>query len=251
MKLLFAGDTHGSIRQWQYLVEQAHRAGADRIFQLGDFGYFEHVHPGYLDNVSTIASRFDIDIYWLDGNHDNHPMIWHSHKELNDEGFAICRDNLFYSHRGHRWNWEGLDFLSIGGAFSIDWQYRRDCHSWWSQTEMIREEDVDASIAGGSVDVLLSHDAPAHVDLQTYFHIGGTNAAYKQDEKSMLSRERLHEIIVETHPRYIWHGHMHLRYMDDKFILNNHRVRVEGLNQNGTGPESFRFVELKDGKVLL
>lgn len=252
MDLMLAGDVHGDLNHWQVLTGACRRFGVNRIFQLGDFGYFDHLgsHRGNMDKISKIAARNDVHIYWLDGNHDNHPLLWDLYQEEDDEGFIVVRDNIRYSPRGHHWTWEGVRFVSVGGAYSIDKEYRHPGVSWWD-TEMITENDVQKAVSGGKVDVALFHDAPKHVDLLPYFHVRGTNAFYKQDHNSLLNRERLHDVVVGCEPKYIWHGHMHLRYMDDRFHIGGHPVRVEGLGMNGHGPDSYRVISLDDGKVII
>ena len=43
MRILLAGDTHGNTTHVRYLIDVAVDQGCDRIFQLGDFGAWEHM----------------------------------------------------------------------------------------------------------------------------------------------------------------------------------------------------------------
>lgn len=60
MRVLFAGDTHGNVPFCRYLAKQAARlVGADRVLQVGDFGFWEHEKNGvkFRDLVSEAATR--------------------------------------------------------------------------------------------------------------------------------------------------------------------------------------------------
>lgn len=246
MNLMLAGDTHGQLQHWQYLIGQATQIPVKRIFVLGDFGYWEHQDDRYLHKLSRMLRHEGITCYFLDGNHENHPLLWEKYTETDDEGFVIVRDNILYSPRGHRWTWDGVSFLSLGGAHSVDKNDRIEGKSWWP-TETITEDDVKLASVGGKVDVLLSHDAPAHVDIGTYMYSAGKSFSMKFDNDTKLNRERLHEVVVATSPKYIFHGHWHLRYMDDRFHLDGHRVRVEGLDCHNTFKDSWKLIHLREG----
>jgi hypothetical protein len=61
--------------------------------------------------------------------------------------------------RGARFTVVGRSFVSLGGAPSIDFETRVPGGDWWP-TEMITYEDVAHVVAGGTADVMLTHDAP-------------------------------------------------------------------------------------------
>lgn len=240
---MLAGDTHGNNTHWQYLINQCVKAGVKIIFQLGDFGYWEHdpYHDKrYLHKLSRMLKRAGIKVYFLDGNHDNHPLLWKKYKELDDEGFVIVRDNIFYSPRGHRWTWNDVTFLSLGGAYSVDCWDRNEGVDWWRETEMVRDSDVNRAIAGGPVDILLTHDAPEHVDMAHHFWTRGLGVRWtKDDDKSHLNRARIQKVVELTQPKNVFHGHMHLRYTDDSVTPEGHRVEVFGLGRDGDKSHSY------------
>jgi hypothetical protein len=55
------------------------------------------------------------------------------------DGFVEVTDRILWAPRGHRWTWQGVRFLALGGAFSIDRQYRKlDSGRWgWFKEEVI------------------------------------------------------------------------------------------------------------------
>lgn len=242
MKILLAGDTHADLFWWDHLIAAAKQFECELIFQLGDFGYFENipVYREYLDELSVMLREADIDAYWLDGNHDNHPLLWKKHKPKAD-GFATVRPRLRYAPRGHCWTWDGVKFLAVGGAYSIDRADRTLGKSWWAE-ELTTDEDVVKACSHGFVDVLLSHDAPMGVNIPNII----PDIALANE-----NRERLREVVVNTLPSVVAHGHYHRRYTDLIDIplgavkpadelgaytrMAWHRVRVEGYHCNFAG----------------
>lgn len=170
MKILIAGDVHGSTSHMVYLLEQARRKDAEKLFQVGDFGYWEHARPGveYLNRVQAHALSHGVDVYFLDGNHDNRALLLEKYQERDDEGFIIVRPNIKYADRGHTWDWDGTRFIALGGAYSIDKSYRLKLEYaeqklgayWFPGEEMTALEWSYVLKDRSNVDVVLAHDKP-------------------------------------------------------------------------------------------
>jgi len=129
MKILALGDSHCDAKYLDRAVRVASREGCDALLQLGDFGYFEHLPEGrkflqllefYLAQASR-ESGTDLLFYWIDGNHDNHEMLWDKYgvgkDGISNGEFVPIRDHIIYIPRGHRWEWDGTRFLACGGAY--------------------------------------------------------------------------------------------------------------------------------------
>lgn len=234
MKILFLGDTHGDISAWHDAIFTAKENEIGTIVQLGDFGYWEHTEKGYefIQTVSMSLRLSNINGYFIDGNHENHTMLRHNYTETNDEGFVIVRQNLLYIPRGHRWVWDGVKFLGLGGAYSIDKNSRREGSSWWPE-EMITTGEAYRAVEGGYVDVMLSHDAPAYVPLNRIIP-----GFFKDDQNTYQNRKLLQQVVEHTHPKRLFHGHYHHRY-DFDLIDTWGRTKVVGLNCNNAYPEAY------------
>lgn len=238
MRFLLLGDTHGNDKFFERACQAATESGCDRIFQLGDFGYWEHYPEGvrYLDAVRELLEEYGLTCVWIDGNHENHPLLWEKYRDDCDlshtGGFWTIRAGLFYAPRGLRWAWDGITFLALGGAYSIDREYRTPGKSWWG-TEMITDEDVIKASAGGPVDVMLTHDAPNEADIPSLRRQDPLDYPQSRNNREMVS-----EVVRQTRPQFLAHGHYHDRYSD---ILHYpvgvdgdgrqllHSVQVEGL----------------------
>jgi len=67
VRIVVAGDAHGNTMYINKLVSISSKESVDRIVQVGDFGYWEHIDNGkYLDEVSCIVQLHNVDIYWID-----------------------------------------------------------------------------------------------------------------------------------------------------------------------------------------
>lgn len=243
MLLMLAGDTHGDFKHLTYLITECVSYGIKVIFVLGDFGYWEHTSSGklFLDDLNVALRREGIDLIFLDGNHENHPLLWESYESDRDDGFVEIRSSIFYSPRGHRWEWDGVKFLSLGGAYSIDKDWREAGTEWWP-TEMITDEDVERC-GTEPVDVLLSHDVGGEVDIQTFFALA-KRGFFQPEKNTTLNRYRLQQVISATQPRFIYHGHYHLDYRTQVHFGDDIR-EIRGLNCNGTRKKSYFIVNLK------
>lgn len=221
--------------------------------------------PEYLQITSEFATLNNIPFYWLDGNHENHSWLRMTGQEwmklqydgqhapaapysesLNDEGFWQIRPNLFYSPRGHRFEWDGVKFMTFGGAFSIDRAWRTIGDSWWWQEEIELEEVTAALEDPASVDVLLSHDLPNGVDIRAMMAKRGVD--YRNIPESERGRLRLRSVLEGVKPIQVYHGHYHINYVQWP-DWGYGPVRVEGLDCDGTGKQSWTILDTEDFNV--
>jgi calcineurin-like phosphoesterase family protein len=239
-RVLSVGDVHARGAWMEVVCAQAHRLGCEAILQLGDFGFWPHEDDGraYLEVVAELLERFELDCFFLDGNHDNLDALFSS--ELPAAGpFRRMGPRLYYVPRAARWTWQGISFLAMGGAHSIDkhWRLANEPapRSWWWPEELIREADVRRALEGGPVDVLVAHDCPAGVDLGDFV----------LDEETERNRLVLKRIVDGTRPRLLLHGHWHRRasgwYRNSELGF---ATRVEGLDIERTYERNWLLLDL-------
>lgn len=258
-KILLAGDTHGDANAVKTLLEKARDIEADALFVLGDFGIWDHHDGGaFTDHVSRFTQRYGgIPVCFLPGNHDNYDLLfkWEAENSRTRDGFVFVKEGLFYSPRGHRFTWGGVRFLSLGGAYSVDkeWRVIQDGidlaqvrsmkergmslnakekhllktgqHRWWSQEEISEQEMWDAA-KGGDVDVMLAHDKPR-------------DAVVDWNRKDLVecwpNQDRIQSVIDHTHPKLYVHGHLHYAY---ETTLPKTETFVKGLDCDPTASRS-------------
>lgn len=240
MKICFIGDTHGNGPFLDKICKIASDHGCKVLYQLGDFGYFPHTDWGqkFLKQLSYSLLLNDQELYFLDGNHDNHPLLFEAPDR--GDGFRFIRDRIFYSPRGHRWTWDGIRFMSLGGAYSIDkdpnptygWKGRTEGWNWWPE-EMITVEQMDKAANRGPIDVLLSHDLPTKANIP--------NLRNKDEYPATnINRARLQYVVDQTRPGLVLTGHWHdcfQSYIDYPYAVEGgldwHRVLCHTLAHDG------------------
>jgi predicted phosphodiesterase len=246
-RVMFLGDTHGNIGWLSHAYKRADQLGCQVIVQCGDFGYWEHTDEGadYLDRASKMADFHEIPLVWIDGNHENHAVLRANYApgcarhEPTAEGFWLIRPDVAYAPRGLVWTWSDVTFLALGGAYSIDKEYRRPGSSWWPE-ETITEAEVYAAIGDGQVvDVMVCHDAPAGCP-GTIPGDGTWDRKKDAWPESLANRERVKAVMKVRRPKLLVHGHYHHRNSQ-----NYEGVQVEGLGRDND-PQSIHVVQLAD-----
>lgn len=191
------GDWHHDTPTVLGALDWIHANGISTIIQVGDFGFFDtHASSEFLSRVNRRAAKYGINIIFLDGNHEDHPLLWseYADSERSDEGFWKIRNNIWYSPRGNSWDWFGLTLATVGGAYSIDRAYRTLDVDWFLEEE-IRYSDFEHL---DRADILFTHDAP------TTFP-----AAMLPIPESYESRRMIDRLLDRTRPLLHIHGHYH------------------------------------------
>lgn len=112
---------------------------------------------------------------------------------------------------GRRWTSYVRQFLSLGGATSVDREWRTPGVEWWPD-EAITDEHVDAAIAGGAGDVMITHESPARTPVRAVREVLRTNPLGVPDHvraESAASRRRVTRVWDAVRPSLLIHGHMH------------------------------------------
>lgn len=219
MKIIISGDTHMNLPYCQFLVKTAKLIGCDRVFVVGDFGYWEHQYEGiaFLDKLNTFANILNVQVYFLDGNHDKTSLLLEKYQDSPDaEGFLLVRPYIRYAPRGHRWTWDNCRFIALGGAYSVDKFERLSLEarhpkyggpeSLWFPEEEMSDGDMDQILENqDQVNVILAHDKPR-----------GSNPDWNRKDfvGCLPNQDRLQRAVLALGPRYFFHGHLHYAYED-------------------------------------
>ncbi len=258
-KLLVAGDWHGDTNHAYHVLVTASKRDCSAVMQVGDFGYWEHSQDGekFLKNVSRQSVMQGVPVYFIDGNHENHTMLREKYGPTNEqhettpEGFWVIRDNVFYIPRGIVWEWSGRRFMGLGGAYSVDrdWRImqelkkRKPLTLWWPEEELTDDEVAAAVKAGeGGIDVIFTHDKPR----------GSTPPWDRKDlPECWPNQDRVLEVVKAVQPRLLFHGHLHVRYDDEIRIGDDDKwLKVVGLNCNPDAQMKYPGVQAESYEVL-
>lgn len=237
-----AGDWHGET-SWAFkAVKAAHDAGIKTIFQLGDFGIFGGSGEKYRRKLDMLCGRLGVTIVVVDGNHEDHVRI--ANLPVREDGLRIFAPRILIAPRGWRWTINNTTFVALGGANSIDREWRTPNVSWWEQ-EQISMGDVYRTIEGGYADVMLAHDCPEGVNIPMNHRDSDwtkQGIAYANQ-----SRATMRAAVDGVRPSMFFHGHYHVYY--DKFVtLGNfttgdvYKTRYIGLDMNGSDEHNMVFL---------
>jgi predicted phosphodiesterase len=236
---LLVGDVHGNQMHTEQVFYRARALKADRIVQLGDFGYGFDVDIDGKCKFTKWCSRkveeFGVPLYFLGGNHENWDML-----EVWDQRTTAPKElspGVFYVPRATMHTVTGVRVLFCGGAASVDWEYRKRHQKltgkkvWWPQ-EGISKADVDRCAALGHAHILLTHDFPWEctvVDrhLSDYWGVVA-------EERTKCNRRRVSQILANCGASKVYHGHLHRDYLEMIHDANGHDVIVQGLNCDNT-----------------
>jgi predicted phosphodiesterase len=147
------GDIHG---EWELYHQTATDAinfgGCDRTIQVGDFGV-GFSGPYWHDRADEF--HWDGTHRFIRGNHDKP---------------SKCKDMPGWIKDGRVEN----DVMFIGGAWSIDWQYRTEGTSWWADEELSSSElyEIHNVYATVKPRVIITHDCPLHISKAMFFDTG-------------------------------------------------------------------------------
>lgn len=206
--VMLAGDWHGNKTRALEVIRLAAARGITVVLHLGDFGFWVPCAAtrSYLDRLNTECVDLGVTLLWVDGNHECHPELLSI--PLEDNGVRYIRSNIVHLPRGFRWTWSESTWMSLGGAHSVDTFSRIEGVSVW-QEEHLSREDIENAIAGGPVDVMVTHDCPSGVDIP-----GLTPNAFPSYEiyAGDVHRAKLAEVVDAVQPLMLFHGHYHVKY---------------------------------------
>lgn len=209
--IYITGDTHAHIDIGKLgeanFPEQTELTKDDYLIILVDFGFVWD--GGHRDKWGQDLLRSKPwTTLFIDGNHDCHPLIWEFPKKEMFGGIVReINDSIFYLERGELYTIDGYTFLTLGGAESIDRQYRIPGVDWWA-TESIRVEDYQRAvdnvnqlrISNQPLDFVLTHCAPDLIEPQIGEYILKTQ-----------SSNRLGDLAYNIPPFKSWFfGHYHV-----------------------------------------
>lgn len=249
--IALAGDWHGNVAHAEHSIYTAANSGASVLIQLGDFG----VWPGskgqhYLDAVSTAARTAGLDVYFLDGNHEDFDQLYAV--DIDEiTGLRNMRPGVIHLPRGSRWEWEGLRFCALGGATSLDRGARQVGLSWWPQ-EAITATQAATVVDEGTTDVLLTHDCPEGVTIPGIDRLSSLRRWPETELRAAWGhRELLAEIVSALTPTHIFHGHFHQDYETTCVLHTAGVTAVRGLADDTAGLDSsLLMVRLSDLKQV-
>lgn len=179
------GDVHGLWNDYQTVI-----ADCERSIQLGDFGIgmgqSDYWHDRVNDTIGGTGHRF------IRGNHDNPNQ---------------CPKMLSWIADGTVEN----DVMFVGGAWSIDADYRTPGYDWW-QTEQLSSSEFERVLDTYLTvrpRVMITHDCPTLTAYRMFIRTG--KRVWGGQPKLYLTRtgEMLQYMFEQHQPEQWYFGHWH------------------------------------------
>ena len=231
MSILLSGDFHNDAcgellyLTKDYLLEQYGRKQFKEIkyhIILGDGGF---LWPGReakdIINFKALSER-PFPILCIFGNHE--PVLGRSDLPEIDIGIGekvilVNEEKPFvaYLKRGKVYHIENKKFLALGGALSIDKDYREPNFSWWKNEYWSKKEksDVFALLEkDNNFDYVLSHTGPNSINKKIFYYLPGIHLAKYQDEVAALN-DRI-DRKINFKQWFCAHWHEIYYYFDEK-----------------------------------
>jgi len=165
--IYITGDKHANFYEVYNFCEEEKTNINDLMIVLGDAGinYFNDERDYKLKNK---LKECNITFFCVHGNHEERPENIKTYKKKNFcNGIVYYEEeypNILFAKDGEIYNLDNKSVLTIGGAYSVDKEYRLIFGYQWYESEQPSEETkkkiLDIVNKNKDVDIVLSHTCP-------------------------------------------------------------------------------------------
>ena len=227
------GDMHRDFRRLVYFCFENNTSKDDIMIILGDAGINYY---GIDDNrLKRQLSTLDITLFCIHGNHERRPENIKSYKEKEFKGGMVYFEeeypNILFAKDGEVYDFDGKSVLVIGGAYSVDKDYRiANNLGWWDDeqpSEDTKNKVLDMLDKGLGVDIVLTHTCPYKYLPYEVFLEGIDQSKVDQTTEKFLD-------VVEDKLNYKkWYcGHFHTNKIIDKMIFMFEDARMLSIDES-------------------
>ena len=229
-KFYITGDTHGNFNRIDYFCQRFETSKEDILCILGDAGINYYLNKkDYM--LKQVLQDMPITFFCIHGNHEERPFNistyitkkWNGGTVYYEEEFP----NILFAKDGEIYNINGKSILVIGGAYSVDKEYRL-LKGWsWFKDEQPNKEIVkyiEKQITKQRhFDIVLTHTCPIKTEPRHMFLPFIDQS--KVDKTTELFLQRVADWITFDN----WYfGHFHGHWDNGKYhMLFEDYVEVE------------------------
>ena len=221
--IYITGDTHRDFTRLHNLKGTEE----DMLIVLGDAGINYYLNEEDT-NYKEYLNSFKIKLFCIRGNHEERPENINTYKEVNMfDGKVYIEENypnLIFAKDGEVYNIDGLSVLVIGGAYSVDKEYRLMYGHKWFKDEQLSEYEMNNildKVKGKHFDIVLTHTCPYKYEPKETFKL-------KLDQSKIdKSMEHFLDKIEESISYNKWYcGHYHIEKQIDKLDFMFGRIKI-------------------------
>jgi len=198
MKYRLIGDIHGDFTTYESIISDS-----ERSIQVGDFGV------GFFSDKTTIYTPEIEKKNWygplFEENYKEEPNLNHRFIRGNHDNPEACKQNKLWIPDGTMHG----PFFCIGGALSIDKDYRREDYDYWSDEELTYDQFMKIADSYEKIkpNFVISHDCPESVTPHLF-------SWYNKTRFPSITRQGL-QMLFEIHQPKLWvFGHWHHHKME-------------------------------------
>lgn len=220
-RFFITGDTHGNFNRIDTFCKKYNTTTKDVLCILGDAGI--NYYLGKKDYMlKQILKDMPITFLCIHGNHEERPyniqnykiMMWHNGKVFYENEFP----NILFAQDGQIYEINGKQCLVIGGAYSVDKDYRLAKGWSWFKDEQpndITKEYVELKIAKQKhFDLVLTHTCPINTEPKHMFLEGIDQS--KVDKSTEIWLQKIADAIDFD----AWYfGHFHGNWDNGKYHM--------------------------------
>lgn len=229
-KFYITGDTHGNFNRIKYFCEKFETTKDDILCILGDAGINYYLNKkDYM--LKQVLQDMPITFFCIHGNHEERPFNISTYITKKWNGGIVYYEekfpNILFAKDGEIYNINGKSILVIGGAYSVDKEYRL-LKGWsWFKDEQPNKEIVkyiEKQITKQRhFDIVLTHTCPIKTEPRHMFLPFIDQS--KVDKTTELLLQRIADWITFDN----WYfGHFHGHWDNGKYhMLFEDYVEVE------------------------
>ena len=221
--IYITGDTHRDFSR----IYKLEKDTDNMLIVLGDVGINYYLNEGD-KNYKEYLKKLKLKLFCVRGNHEERPENISTYKEVEMFGGEVFIEeeypNLIFAKDGETYNIDGKKILVIGGAYSVDKQYRLLHGYKWFKEEQLTKEEMDtilAKVKGKHFDIVLTHTCPYKYEPREVFMQG------LDQSKVDKSMEHFLDEIEENISYDKWYcGHYHTEKQVNKLEFMFGRIKI-------------------------
>lgn len=223
--IYITGDTHGDFNKILNFCDKYKTSKKDIMIVLGDAGI-----NYYLDNYDYMLKEellnYPITFFCIHGNHEERPENIKTYKtKMFHDGIVYYEEkypNILFAKDGEIYTLYNKKVLVIGGAYSVDKEYRlRMGYNWYeSEQPSIETKNMIMEKISNSnkVDVVLSHTCPFKYMPYEAFLKGVDQSKVDNDTEKFLDEV---ESKLEYKKWYCGHFHIDKKIEKLRFMMDD------------------------------
>lgn len=226
--IYITGDTHRDFSRL-YGLEMTSK---DILIILGDIGINYCLNDEDI-KIKEFLKKLKVRLFCIQGNHEERPENISSYHELEMFGGKVYIEddypNLIFAKNGELYNIDGKSFLVIGGAYSVDKEYRLLYGYKWFKDEQLSQYEMNNILdkySGKNIDIILSHTCPYKYEPREVFMAG-----LDQSKVDKTMERFLDEVEEKVNYKKWYCGHYHTEKQIDKLEFMFGRIKLFDKNE--------------------